>query len=118
VSDQDGPCRNCGARIWNYANGLFCSKVCLDTFREQGAPHPVTGNRAHAAMCEAEADHPHDCSLATELARLRAFAEAVRDDFSCMVKDAARDDAPDAEGCGDVDDCWHCYAVQALERAR
>jgi hypothetical protein len=63
-------------------------------------------------MCEAEADHPHDCSLATELARLRAFAEAVREEFLCT---ASADDLDDA---AHLTDCWRCYAVQALERAR
>jgi hypothetical protein len=70
--------------------------------------------RLHNDTCEAEVGHLNDCATATELARLRAFAEAVRDDFDCMAKD----DAPDAEGCGDVDACWHCYALQALGRTR
>jgi hypothetical protein len=63
----------------------------------------------HADTCEAEADHPHDCATASELARLRAFAEAVRDEVACSGPDLRADH---------VDDCLHCAAVQALERAR
>lgn len=68
--------------------------------------------RTHAAMCEAEADHPHDCSLATELARLRAFAEAVRDEVQCVGMEGHLDDGQH------LTDCLHCAAAKALERAR
>jgi hypothetical protein len=34
----------------------------------------------------------------------------VRDTFDCVGKDGPT--------CDDVDDCLHCYATQALERAR
>jgi hypothetical protein len=66
--------------------------------------------RHHADTCEAEADHDDSCGTATELARLRAFAEAVRDEFPCF------DDGDPALVAKDdhVDDCWHCYALQAL----
>jgi hypothetical protein len=75
--------------------------------------------RLHADTCEAEADHPHDCAAATELARLRAFAEAVRDEFACIGRGKAECIGLDGdEGSGHVDDCWHCGAEQALERAR
>jgi hypothetical protein len=68
-------------------------------------------------MCEAEADHPHDCSLATELARLRAFAEAVREEFECTSPGPLPDHITDSMA-DHVDDCLHCAATQALERAR
>lgn len=64
--------------------------------------------RHHADTCEAEVDHDDSCATASEIARLRAFAEAVRDEFSCMS-------SPERHG---PDDCWHCAAVQALEGPR
>jgi hypothetical protein len=76
------------------------------------AAHRANERAKHADTCEAEADHPHDCATATELGRLRAFAEAVREEFECV------DDNNDALPENHVDDCLHCYAVQALERAR
>ena len=72
---------------------------------------PTPKRRRHLDACEAEADHPLDCATATELARLRAFAEAIRDEVFATCPHGGH-------GCGDVDDCWHCYATQALERAR
>ena len=68
--------------------------------------------RTHADTCEAEADHDASCGTATELARLRAFAEALRDEIECIGHDG------DEEGTEHADDCWHCGAVRALERAR
>jgi hypothetical protein len=71
----------------------------------------------HADNCQADTGHTLDCATATELAKLRAFAEAVRDEWECPEKTPSDgEDYPD--GCGDVDDCWHCYAAQALERVR
>jgi hypothetical protein len=61
----------------------------------------------HSTSCEADTGHALDCATATELARLRAFAEQVRDEFSCVGL------MPDGTH---VDDCWHCGAAQALER--
>lgn len=67
--------------------------------------------KQHTPWCEAEGDHDHDCAAATELTRLRAFTEAVRETFACTAQgEDKRDDH--------VDDCFHCYADQALERAR
>lgn len=66
----------------------------------------------HADYCEAERDHDHSCGTATELARLRAFAEAVRDEIACIGHDG------DEEGTEHVDDCWHCGAEAALETPR
>lgn len=71
--------------------------------------------RSHSPTCEADGAHDGDCATATELARLRAFAEAVRDEIGC-----SDDNRPAyyAEAEDHVDDCWHCAALQALERAR
>jgi hypothetical protein len=63
--------------------------------------------RHHADTCEAEADHDYDCGTMTELARLRAFAEMIRDEIGCVCRHQQ-----------DADDCFHCAAEQALERAR
>jgi hypothetical protein len=68
----------------------------------------------HTDSCEAEPGHPWDCATATELCRLRAFAEAVRDEFMCGAESTPEGDIPPDH----VDDCWRCYAVQALERAK
>jgi hypothetical protein len=65
--------------------------------------------RQHADWCEADTGHEYDCSTATRLFRLTALAEAVRDELTCNSKE-------DAVLCGDVDDCWHCFARQALEQ--
>jgi hypothetical protein len=69
--------------------------------------------RHHADTCEAEADHDDSCQTATELARLRAFAEAVRDEFRCDIEGCGGDEPEDH-----VDDCWSCAAAQALGRTR
>jgi nucleoside-diphosphate-sugar epimerase len=65
---------------------------------------------SHAEWCEAESDHAYNCATATELARLRSFAEAVRDEFEC--------DAPEAEVADPdhVQDCWHHAAADALRK--
>lgn len=65
----------------------------------------------HEPWCDADGAHAGDCRTAVRLARLQAFAEAVRDEFHCTAAggDASRFDD------GHVDDCWHCYAEQALE---
>jgi len=65
---------------------------------------------SHAEWCEAESDHPYNCATATELARLRSFVEAVRDEFECGASDAqmARPEH--------VDDCWHHGALDALRK--
>lgn len=63
----------------------------------------------HTDWCEAELDHDHDCSIATELARLRAFATAVQLELACTNEaDVALE--------SHVDDCLHCFAGQCLER--
>lgn len=67
----------------------------------------------HADWCEAERDHVGSCATATELGRLRAFAEAVRDEWECY-RDSDELPLPDDH----VDDCWHCDALQALGQAR
>jgi uncharacterized membrane protein len=67
---------------------------------------------AHAGFCEAEQGHAQDCATATRLARLQAFAEAVRDEFQCT---AQQDDLDDATH---LTDCWQCAALQALEPVR
>ena len=67
----------------------------------------------HTLACDHDGAHPGlDCATATELARLRAFAEAVRDEFTCLGPLEARvaDDH--------TDDCLHCAAEQALERVK
>jgi hypothetical protein len=65
--------------------------------------------KSHADWCEADTGHDLDCSTATRLARLTAFAEAVRDEFACTIdRDNPRSD-------DHVDDCLYCYAVQSLE---
>lgn len=79
----------------------------------------------HADYCEAEPGHALDCATATRLARLTAFAEAVRDEIHCDglpivlagaegLNDQARADLEAAHR----DDCFHCYALQALEPVR
>jgi hypothetical protein len=80
----------------------------------------------HSPTCEAEADHPGECATATELGRLRAFAEMIRDEVHCdglpqvlggiveRLGDEARADLEAAHR----DDCFHCAALQALEPAR
>lgn len=72
----------------------------------------VRGADNHAPYCEAESDHKLDCATATELARLRAFAEAVRDSVGCT--EPANEPVP----VDHYDACLHCAAEQALERAR
>lgn len=69
----------------------------------------------HSSFCEADTGHALDCATATELAKLRAFAEAVRDEFDCETDKYV---SGDPGGCGDVDDCWHCYAAAVLEPAK
>lgn len=64
----------------------------------------------HSDTCEAEADHPLDCGTASELGRLRAFAEQMHAEFPCTLESVTADDH--------VDDCVHCAALAALERAR
>jgi hypothetical protein len=89
------------------------------------APSCPAGARAHTDWCEAEADHPHDCATATQLARLRAFAEAVRDEVHCNglpvvtggIVGLGEQDRADLEAAH-RDDCFHCAAVQALEPPR
>ena len=61
----------------------------------------------HADWCEAETDHPLDCATATELGRLRAFAEACRDESPHTSSLLGREPA---------DSCWHCAAIAALEK--
>lgn len=61
----------------------------------------------HADWCEADSGHLYYCGTATEMARLRAFAESMRDEFTC--------DEP-ADEC-DPDDCLHHAALAALEKA-
>jgi hypothetical protein len=81
--------------------------------------------RPHAAICEAEADHRHDCATATELGRLRAFAEAVREEVHCDglpmvlggIEGLGEEARADLEAAH-RDDCFHCAATKALERAR
>jgi len=71
--------------------------------------------REHADSCEAEPGHASDCQTATELARLRAFAEAVRDEMECSDPDL---DDNGKYSDAHIADCFHCAAEQALERAR
>lgn len=59
--------------------------------------------------CEAEADHDNMCRTATRLRRLLAFAEDVRDEIECIGHEG------DELGTVHVDECFHCYAIQALE---
>jgi hypothetical protein len=66
----------------------------------------------HSSFCQADTGHTLDCATASELARLRAFAEAVRDEWQCNWADD--EPRPDDH----IDDCWHCYAAQALERVK
>ena len=66
----------------------------------------------HVDTCEADLGHTGDCATATELAKLRAFAEAVRDEWECFLADDTP--VPDDH----VDDCWHHAALQALERVK
>jgi hypothetical protein len=66
----------------------------------------------HTDSCEAEPGHTGDCATATELARLRAFAEAVRDEWDCFLPEGAA--VPEDH----TDDCWRCAAEQALERVK
>jgi hypothetical protein len=66
----------------------------------------------HADYCEAEQGHAHDCATATELARLRAFAEALADEIECVGHDG------DEEGIEHDDACWHCGAERAMEDPR
>jgi hypothetical protein len=68
----------------------------------------------HSSFCQADTGHTLDCATATELARLRAFAEAVRDEWQCTLAGEVVEEMP----ADHVDDCWHCYATQALERVR
>lgn len=81
--------------------------------------------RHHADTCEAKSDHDHDCGTATDLVRLRAFAEMVRDEVHCdgfptvlagaeEMGDELRADALAAHR----DDCFHCAALMALGQAR
>jgi hypothetical protein len=75
---------------------------------------PRTRGPGHEEWCEADTGKTidHDCAITTRLARLTALAEAVRDEFKCPSK-------PSEGGavlCGDVDDCWACFARQALEQ--
>lgn len=75
----------------------------------------------HSPTCEADGAHDGDCATATELGRLRAFAEAVRDEVACSgFTPAPGDDRESAALAHDqhLDDCLHCAALQALERAR
>jgi hypothetical protein len=82
--------------------------------------------RVHTIACDADGPHaPLDCATASELARLRAFAEAVRDEFTCLGAPVGpTDDVPlsneviDDLQAAHRDDCWHCAAEQALEGAR
>ena len=67
--------------------------------------------RTHPDWCEGAPDHDDACATATELARLRAFAEIVRDEFHCSTPDVPEDALPEDH----VDDCWHHLALQALE---
>lgn len=65
----------------------------------------------HADFCEAEFPHDlDDCAMATELARLRAFAEGMREEFPCTLESV---DAVDH-----ADDCVHCAATEALGGTR
>lgn len=70
--------------------------------------------RTHADWCEADHNHLHDCEIATELARLRAFAEAVRDEFTCTTPDAEEDALSEEHN----EECWHHAALAALGRPR
>jgi hypothetical protein len=90
------------------ANGL-CDMSCPGYAEDPQVGELWPGERRHAAWCEAEAGHDHDCAPATELARLRAFATAVRDEFVCVLEGEERPE-------DHVDDCWRCYAEQAMER--
>jgi hypothetical protein len=75
----------------------------------------------HADYCEAELHHPHDCATATRIERLRAFAEAVRDEVACAgFVQATLDDRASAAVAHDahLTDCLHCAAVEALEVPR
>lgn len=65
--------------------------------------------RTHGNSCEADTGHDYDCGTATQLAKLTAFAEAVRDEFTCTVDR----DHPATED--HVQDCWHHAACEALE---
>jgi hypothetical protein len=64
----------------------------------------------HSSFCQADTGHTLDCATATELARLRAFAETVAEEFACFLPEDTP--APDDH----LDDCWHHAALQALER--
>lgn len=77
--------------------------------------------RHHADTCEADTGHDNDCGTASELARLRAFAEAVRDDVGCAghIPVVTDDDEAMAQQLADhLADCLHCAALQALGQAR
>jgi hypothetical protein len=67
---------------------------------------------AHMDWCEADTGHDYGCATATELAKLRAFAQAVRDEIECIGHGG------DEEGTEHADDCWHCGAADALEVPR
>lgn len=73
-------------------------------FAKQGPPP------RHEPWCEGDGAHPGDCKTATRLARLTAFAEAVRDEFECSGE------LPEFPATieNHVGDCWHCYAERAL----
>lgn len=77
--------------------------------------------RHHADTCEADTGHDNDCGTATELVRLRAFAEAVRDDVGCAGYDdyGNQNEVVQADLlAAHLDDCLHCAALQALGQAR
>jgi hypothetical protein len=67
----------------------------------------------HEDWCEADPGHAHDCRTATELARLRSFAESVRMEFSCTKPDVFDEDHLPV---GHEDDCWHHAAILALAK--
>jgi hypothetical protein len=77
----------------------------------------------HTLACDADGSHaPLDCATASRLARLEAFAEAVRDEFACHGYPSTEIDVDGSVSqeakAAHVEDCWSCYAAEALEGAR
>jgi hypothetical protein len=70
-------------------------------------------DRVHADWCDAEVTHDGGCGAATQLAQLVAFAQTVRDEFTCTEPDA---DSKRRYSEDHLSDCWSCQAEHALER--
>lgn len=75
-------------------------------------PGCVATHIPHADWCEGDTGHDYDCGTATKLAKLTAFAEAVRDEFKCT------EDGDQPRTADHLSGCWHCVALDALETPR